>query len=78
MPESQQYVFHARVVDAIETVYPARLPEHWDALAYHAFRGKVWDKAVRYLCDAGDRALRVVLSNGEAAEFLRRQALSAL
>ena len=76
MPESQQYVFHARVVDAIETVYSARLPEHWDTLAYHAFRGKVWDKAVRYLCDAGDRALKSS-SNGEAAEFYV-QALSAL
>jgi transcriptional regulator with AAA-type ATPase domain/tetratricopeptide (TPR) repeat protein len=74
--ESQRHALHARVVDAIETVYPDRLPEHVDRLAHHAFRGKVWDKAVTYLRSAGDRALRSS-SNGEAAEFFA-QALSAL
>ena len=76
MLENQRYALHARVVDAIETLYPDRLPEHWDALAHHAFRGKVWNKAVTYLRNAGDRALRSS-SNGEAAEFFS-QALSAL
>ena len=76
MLENQRYALHARVVDAIETLYPDRLPEHSDALAYHAFRGKVWNKAVTYLRNAGDRALRSS-SNGEAAEFFS-QALSAL
>jgi tetratricopeptide (TPR) repeat protein len=75
--ESQRELLHARVVEAIETtVYPDRLPEHWDALAYHAYRGKVWDKAVTYLRNAGDRALRSS-SNKEAADFFA-QALNAL
>jgi transcriptional regulator with AAA-type ATPase domain/tetratricopeptide (TPR) repeat protein len=76
MLEGQRTALHARVVDAIEAVYSDRLPEHVDSLAYHAFRGKVWDKAVTYLRSAGDRALRSS-ANGEAAEFFE-QALSAL
>jgi DNA-binding NtrC family response regulator/tetratricopeptide (TPR) repeat protein len=76
MPDSQRHALHARVVDAIETVYPERPPEHIVGLAYHAFRGKVWGKAVTYLRSAGDRALRSSAS-GEAAEFYG-QALNAL
>ncbi len=74
--ESQRHALHARVVEAIETVYSDRLPEHVDALAYHALRGQVWDKAVTYLRRAGDRALRSS-ANEEAIEFFE-QALTAL
>jgi tetratricopeptide (TPR) repeat protein len=76
MLENQRYLLHARILDGIEALYPDRLLEHWDALAYHAFHGKAWDKAVTYLRNAGDRALRSS-SNGEAVEFFG-QALSAL
>jgi tetratricopeptide (TPR) repeat protein len=47
---------HARIVDTIETLYPDRLAEHVDRLAHHAFRGEVWDKAARYLHQAGTKA----------------------
>ena len=40
---------HARLVDAIERLYPQRLSEHAPRLAHHAFRGEVWGKALVYL-----------------------------
>src|SRR5262249_14729716 len=47
-----------------------------DRLAYHAFRGRAWAKAVPYLRQAGSKALWSS-ANPEAAEFFG-QALSAL
>ncbi len=48
---------HARAVEAIEGLYPARLAEHVERLAHHALRGEAWDKAVRYLHQAGGKAM---------------------
>jgi class 3 adenylate cyclase/tetratricopeptide (TPR) repeat protein len=47
---------HARIVDAIEALYTERLSEQVERLAHHAFRGEIWEKAVRYLSQAGERA----------------------
>ncbi|MGH8722499.1 MAG: hypothetical protein ACREU4_10965, partial [Burkholderiales bacterium] len=47
---------HARVVDAIERLYPDGLAEHRDRLVHHAFRGEVWSKALAYLRDLGQAA----------------------
>jgi predicted ATPase len=44
-------------MDAIERLYPNRLPEHTERLAHHAFHGEKWPKAVTYLRQAGARAL---------------------
>ncbi|HUM18058.1 MAG TPA: sigma 54-interacting transcriptional regulator [Candidatus Nitrosotalea sp.] len=51
-----QRALHARILTAMETLYPGRLAEHVDRLAQHAFRGHVWPKAVTYLRQAGARA----------------------
>ena len=48
---------HARIVEAIETLYPDRLHEQVERLAHHAFRGELWEKALTYLRHAGDKAL---------------------
>jgi tetratricopeptide (TPR) repeat protein len=48
---------HARIMGALEALYPDRLNEHIERLAHHAFRGEVWEKAVTYLRKAGVRAL---------------------
>ena len=48
---------HARIVEAIEALYPDRLAEQVEGLAHHAFRGEVWEKAVTYLRQAGAKAL---------------------
>lgn len=56
---------HARLVNAIETLYRDRLGEHIERLAQHAVRGELLEKAVRYLRQAGLKALsRSALENG--------------
>ena len=47
---------HARIVEAIEQLYADRLAEQTARLAYHAARGEVWLKALRYLRAAGNKA----------------------
>src|SRR6266511_3253241 len=44
---------HAAVAAAIERLHADRLVEHVERLAQHARQGEVWDKAVRYLRQAG-------------------------
>jgi DNA-binding NtrC family response regulator/tetratricopeptide (TPR) repeat protein len=51
-----QRALHARILEAMEALYPTRLAEHVDRLAQHAFHGHVWPKAVTYLRQAGARA----------------------
>ena len=58
---------HARVVDAIETLYGERLGEQVERLAHHAVRGALRRKAVHYLRQAGGRAAaRSALSDARA------------
>jgi tetratricopeptide (TPR) repeat protein len=40
----------------MEEIYPDRLGEHAERLAHHAVRGEVWDRAFRYLRQAGAKA----------------------
>jgi class 3 adenylate cyclase/tetratricopeptide (TPR) repeat protein len=47
---------HARIVEAIETLYRDRLGEQIERLAHHAFRGEAREKAVHYLRQAGNKA----------------------
>ena len=54
--QERRRALHARIVEAIERLYPDRLAEHADRLAHHAFRGEVWDKAVAYLDQSGATA----------------------
>ena len=47
---------HARIVEATEALYPGRLGEHVERLAFHALRGGLRDRAVEFLRQAGLRA----------------------
>jgi class 3 adenylate cyclase/tetratricopeptide (TPR) repeat protein len=47
---------HARIVDAIETLYRDRLGEQIERLAHHALRGELREKAIDYLRQAGRKA----------------------
>jgi tetratricopeptide (TPR) repeat protein len=67
---------HARIVEAIETLYPDRLGEHVERLAQHALRGEVWPKAVAYLRQAAAKAV-ARSANREAVSCLEH-ALGAL
>ncbi len=67
---------HAAVAAAIERLHADRLVEHVERLAHHARQGEVWDKAVRYLRQAGTKAF-LRSANREAATCFE-QALDAL
>ena len=67
---------HARIVSAIERFYPDRLTEHVEALAHHAVRAAMWERAARYLRQAGEKA--VARSANREAIPLFEQALDAL
>src|SRR6266851_1741118 len=75
---------HARLVEAIEALMPARgtegasgrSPDQVERLAHHALRGEVWDKAVTYCQQAGARATERAAFHEAVAAF--EQALQAL
>jgi class 3 adenylate cyclase/tetratricopeptide (TPR) repeat protein len=67
---------HARIVGAIERLYPDRLIEHAERLAHHAVQGETWEKAVAYLRQAGAKAF-ARSANREAVTCFE-QALTAL
>jgi predicted ATPase/class 3 adenylate cyclase len=54
--QERRRTLHARLVEAIETLYVERLDEQIEWLAHHALRGAVWEKAVAYCRQAGVRA----------------------
>jgi predicted ATPase len=69
-------VLHARIVEALEALAGERVAEQVERLAHHALRGEVWDKALAYLRQAGEKAV-ARSAYREAAGYLE-QALSAL
>ncbi len=74
--QDRRHALDARIVTAIETLHAERLAEHVERLAYHAFRGEVWDKAVAYLRQAGARAFSRSANREAVAAY--EQALTAL
>ena len=64
LPAEQRRLLHARIVGALETRHPDQL----ERLGHHALRGEIWDKAVTYLRQAGEKA---------AARSAYREAASA-
>jgi len=69
-------VLHARIVDALEALAGERVAEQVERLAHHAFRGEVWDKALGYCRQAGEKAMARSAHREAAGAF--EQALSAL
>ena len=67
---------HARIVAALETLAGDRLDDQVDRLAQHALRGEVWDKALAYGRQAGDKAQ--ARSAYREAVVCYEQALTAL
>ena len=54
--QERRCALHDRIVAAIERLYPDRLDEQVERLAYHALRGEVWGKALTYFHRAGSKA----------------------
>lgn len=67
---------HARVLRAMEHLYAHQLGDQLERLAHHALNGEVWDKALEYLRQAGDRAAD--RPAGREALALYEQALAVL
>jgi tetratricopeptide (TPR) repeat protein len=72
----RQRALHARIAEAIERLSSDRVAEQADRLAHHALRGELWEKAVAYLRQIGQRAMERA-ANREAVAHLE-QALVAL
>ena len=51
--QERRKTLHARIVEAIERLYPDRLDEHVERLAHHALRAERWEQAVAYCRQAG-------------------------
>jgi tetratricopeptide (TPR) repeat protein len=72
----RRHALHAKIVDAMETLYAERRHEQVEQLAYHALRGEVWDKALCYYWKAG--AMAEARSAYREAVAYFEQALGAL
>jgi tetratricopeptide (TPR) repeat protein len=67
---------HKAIGKAIEGLYPDRLEEFFEMLAYHSFRGEDWQRAQRYNRQAGLKALS--FSAYEEAQSYFEKALESL
>src|SRR5207253_3689980 len=69
-------VLHARIAETLEEIVGDRVTEQVERLAYHALQGEVWDKALVYCRQAGEKAV-AQSAHREAVGYFE-QALSAL
>ena len=74
--QERRRALHARIVEALEALAGERAAEQVERLAHHALRGEVWDKAVAYCRQAGEKALGRSAHREAVGSF--EQALSAL
>ncbi len=73
---TRRRVLHARITDAIETLYADRVADHIEQLAHHALCGEQFDRAVKYAREAGTKALARSAYRNSVEHF--DQALAAL
>jgi tetratricopeptide (TPR) repeat protein len=69
-------MLHARVMAAIEHLYPDQSSEHVERLAHHAQAGEAWERAAQYFLQAAGKALGRSASHQAATAF--RQALEMI
>jgi class 3 adenylate cyclase/tetratricopeptide (TPR) repeat protein len=74
--QERRRALHARIVEALEALAGERMAEQVERLAHHALRGEVWDKALAYGRQAGEKALARSAYREAVGSF--EQALSAL
>src|SRR5205085_3969303 len=73
---AKRQMLHARVLHAMELQHRDNRQDVVESLAHHAFNAALWDEAVTYLGQAGDKA--VELSAYQEAGAFFEQALQAL
>jgi tetratricopeptide (TPR) repeat protein len=69
-------VLHTHIVEVLEALAGDRVTEQVERLAHHALRGEVWDKALAYCRQAGEKVI-ARSAHREAVGYFE-QALSAL
>jgi hypothetical protein len=69
--QERRQALHQAAVEAIEHVYADRIAEQVERLAHHAVSGRVLPKAMRYLREAGSRAVGRS-ANREAVAYFSR------
>jgi DNA-binding NtrC family response regulator/tetratricopeptide (TPR) repeat protein len=74
--QERRRTLHMRIVEALEALAGEQMAEQVERLAHHALRGEVWDKAVAYCRQAGEKALARSAHREAVVSF--EQALSAL
>ena len=74
--QEQRRALHARIVEALEALAGDRVTEQVERLAHHALRGEVWEKALAYCRQAGEKALARSAYREAVGSF--EQALRAL
>jgi class 3 adenylate cyclase/tetratricopeptide (TPR) repeat protein len=74
--QERRRTLHACIVKALEAAAGDRIVEQVERLAHHALRGEVWDKALAYGRQAGEKALARSAYREAAGSF--EQALNAL
>jgi predicted ATPase/class 3 adenylate cyclase len=74
--QERRRVLHAGIVEALEALAGERAAEQVERLAHHALRGEVWEKALVYFRQAGEKALAQSAYREAVGYF--EQALSAL
>ncbi len=74
--QERRRALHARIVEALEALAGERVAEQVERLAHHALRGEVWDKALAYFRQAGEKAMARSAYREAVGYF--EQALSAL
>jgi class 3 adenylate cyclase/tetratricopeptide (TPR) repeat protein len=74
--QERRRALHARIVEALEALAGERVAEQAERLAHHALRGEVWDKALAYCRQAGEKAVARSAHREAVGSF--EQALSAL
>jgi class 3 adenylate cyclase/tetratricopeptide (TPR) repeat protein len=70
MLHDHKSLLHARIVNALEESTEEISHDHIEKLAHHAFRGELWEKAVVYSWQSGEKASQRS-ANQEAREFFQ-------
>jgi tetratricopeptide (TPR) repeat protein len=74
--QERRRALHARILEALEALAGDRVAEQVERLAHHALLGEVWEKALAYFRQSGEKALARSAYREAVGSF--EQALSAL
>jgi transcriptional regulator with AAA-type ATPase domain/tetratricopeptide (TPR) repeat protein len=69
LPETERDAQHARIGEAIETVYADRLSEQYGVLTHHFTRARRWDKSLSYALAAAQQAERTFATREALAHY---------